>query len=77
MPYDHKNTTPDGLPSHQMRSLLEELNEVHCHKRCMVGSGGGSVGYVLLYLKAMITCGIILFMLNIKYIFIVLLELER
>ncbi|XVF74120.1 hypothetical protein PTKIN_Ptkin13bG0034800 [Pterospermum kingtungense] len=46
MPYDHKNTTPDGLPSHQMRSLLEELNEVHCHKRCMIGSGGGSVGYL-------------------------------
>lgn len=46
MPYDHKNTTPDGLPSHQMRVLLEELNHLHCQKRCVVGSGGGSVGYL-------------------------------
>ncbi|XWS24591.1 hypothetical protein CRYUN_Cryun28dG0116200 [Craigia yunnanensis] len=46
MPYDHKNTTHDGLPSHRMRLLLEELNKVHCHKRCMIGSGGGSVGYL-------------------------------
>ncbi|XVE56273.1 hypothetical protein DITRI_Ditri03aG0225300 [Diplodiscus trichospermus] len=46
MPYDHKNTTPEGMPSHQMRLLLEELNKVHCHKRCMIGSGGGSVGYL-------------------------------
>ncbi|WCJ44697.1 Zn-dependent exopeptidases superfamily protein [Euphorbia peplus] len=46
MPYDHKNTTPDGSPSQMMRSLLSELNQAHCHKRCMVGSGGGSVGYL-------------------------------
>ncbi|KAE8731424.1 putative HXXXD-type acyl-transferase family protein [Hibiscus syriacus] len=46
MPYDHKNRTPDGLPSQQVRLLLEELNNVHCHKRCMIGSGGGSVGYL-------------------------------
>ncbi|XWS26002.1 hypothetical protein CRYUN_Cryun27aG0116300 [Craigia yunnanensis] len=46
MPYDHKNRTPDGLPSHRMRLLLEELNNVHCHNRCMIGSGGGSVGYL-------------------------------
>ncbi|XWS20857.1 hypothetical protein CRYUN_Cryun30bG0004900 [Craigia yunnanensis] len=46
MPYDHKNRTPDGSPSDQMRLLLEELNNVHCHKRCMIGSGGGSVGYL-------------------------------
>ncbi|XP_022718019.1 metallocarboxypeptidase A-like protein MCYG_01475, partial [Durio zibethinus] len=46
LPYDHKNTTPDGLPSRQMRLLLEELNKVHFHKRCMNGSGGGSVGYL-------------------------------
>ncbi|OMP08229.1 Peptidase M14, carboxypeptidase A [Corchorus olitorius] len=46
MPYDHRNTTPVGLPSHQMRLLLEELNKVHCHKRCIIGSGGGSVGYL-------------------------------
>ncbi|XVF35840.1 hypothetical protein REPUB_Repub19eG0005700 [Reevesia pubescens] len=46
MPYDHKNTTPDGLPSRRMKLLLEELNKVHCHKHCMIGSGGGSVGYL-------------------------------
>ncbi|XP_062018683.1 inactive metallocarboxypeptidase ecm14 isoform X2 [Rosa rugosa] len=46
MPYDHKNTTPDGVPSQKMKSLLEELNRLHCQKRCMIGSGGGSVGYL-------------------------------
>lgn len=46
MPYDHRNTTPDGLPSQQMRRLLEELNHLHCQDRCMIGSGGGSVGYL-------------------------------
>lgn len=46
MPYDHKNTTPDGVPSQKMKSLLEELNQLHCQKRCMIGSGGGSVGLV-------------------------------
>ncbi|RVX16013.1 hypothetical protein CK203_005692 [Vitis vinifera] len=46
MPYDHRNTTPDGLPSQQMRRLLEELNHLHCQDRCMIGSGGGSVGLV-------------------------------
>lgn len=51
MPYDHRNTTPRGPFSGQMRSLLEELNRLHCQKRCMVGSGGGSVGYVFPYLS--------------------------
>ncbi|GLT75575.1 hypothetical protein SLA2020_472900 [Shorea laevis] len=46
MPYDHKNVTPEGLTAHRMKLLLEELNKVHCHKRCMIGSGGGSVGYL-------------------------------
>ncbi|KAK7283452.1 hypothetical protein RIF29_12976 [Crotalaria pallida] len=45
MPYDHKNTTPDGLPLQRMKSLLEEVNHLHCQKHCMIGSGGGSVGY--------------------------------
>lgn len=53
MPYDHKNTTPDGFSSHQMKSLLEEVNRHHCQKRCMIGSGGGSVGLVVLILKTM------------------------
>ncbi|OVA11978.1 Peptidase M14 [Macleaya cordata] len=46
MPYDHRNTTPDGLVSHVMKSLLEDLNDLHCQGRCLVGSGGGSVGYL-------------------------------
>ncbi|KAJ8772735.1 hypothetical protein K2173_027912 [Erythroxylum novogranatense] len=46
MPYDHRNTTPDGLPAHRIKSLLSELNQVHCHNHCMIGSGGGSVGYL-------------------------------
>lgn len=49
MPYDHKNTTPDGLASQRMRSMLEKLNHLHCEDRCMVGSGGGSVGSVFAY----------------------------
>ena len=52
MPYDHKNTTPSGGSSDQMKLLLEELNHLHCHKRCMIGSGGGSVGSVVLVAKA-------------------------
>jgi hypothetical protein len=53
MPYDHKNTTPDGLPLQRMKSLLEEVNQLHCQKRCMIGSGGGSVGLVGFYLNLM------------------------
>ncbi|XP_047178235.1 carboxypeptidase A6 [Vigna umbellata] len=45
MPYDHKNTTLDGLPLKRMKSFLEEVNHHHCQERCMIGSGGGSVGY--------------------------------
>lgn len=44
MPYDHKNTTPDGIASQRMKLLLEKLNHLHCRDRCMIGSGGGSVG---------------------------------
>uniref|UniRef100_A0A2P2KQD9 Uncharacterized protein MANES_05G134400 n=1 Tax=Rhizophora mucronata TaxID=61149 RepID=A0A2P2KQD9_RHIMU len=46
MPYDHRNTTPEGSAAKQMRSLLSKLNQVHCHNHCMIGSGGGSVGYL-------------------------------
>lgn len=48
MPYDHKNTTPEGLPSQRMRLILEKLNRFQLNKRCLVGSGGGSVGFVSL-----------------------------
>ncbi|KAG0490017.1 hypothetical protein HPP92_006880 [Vanilla planifolia] len=46
MPYDHKNTTPNGFTSMLMKSLLENLNHHHFQGRCLVGSGGGSVGYL-------------------------------
>ncbi|KAJ9535066.1 hypothetical protein OSB04_un001862 [Centaurea solstitialis] len=46
MPYDHKNTTPTGKQSGKMKMILETLNHLHCGDRCVVGGGGGSVGYV-------------------------------
>ncbi|KAL6848530.1 hypothetical protein ACP4OV_021824 [Aristida adscensionis] len=46
MPYDHKNTTPNGAPAHLMRSVLENLNHRHFQGSCLVGSGGGAVGYL-------------------------------
>ncbi|CAN6227022.1 unnamed protein product [Urochloa humidicola] len=46
MPYDHKNTTPNGASAHLMRSVLENLNHRHFQDSCLVGSGGGSVGYL-------------------------------
>lgn len=51
MPYDHKNATPDGLPLQRMKLLLKEVNHLHCRDRCMIGSGGGSVGLVDLFLE--------------------------
>lgn len=54
MPYDHKNTTPDGLSSQRMKLMLKKLNYFHCQNRCMVGSGGGSVGFV--YLSQIVLC---------------------
>jgi hypothetical protein len=48
MPYDHKNTTPNGSYAQLMRSVLENLNHRHFQDSCLVGSGGGSVGYVSL-----------------------------
>ncbi|KAK1296811.1 hypothetical protein QJS10_CPB15g00266 [Acorus calamus] len=46
MPYDHRNATPDGSAFNAMKSILEDLNHHHCGGRCLVGSGGGSVGYL-------------------------------
>lgn len=46
IPYDHKNTTPDGLPGQRMISMLEKLNHAHFEDRCVVGSGGAAVGYL-------------------------------
>ncbi|KAL5557743.1 hypothetical protein UlMin_033954 [Ulmus minor] len=45
-PYDHRNTTPDGVFEKKMRSLLEKLNHLQDHRRCIIGSGGTSVGYL-------------------------------
>jgi hypothetical protein len=45
MPYDHKNTTPNGASAHLMRTVLENLNHRHFQDSCLVGSGGGAVGY--------------------------------
>lgn len=57
MPYDHKNTTPEGFFSERMKSMLEKLNHLYLEDRCLIGSGGGSVGFVLL---TMISCNIYL-----------------
>lgn len=46
MPYDHKNSTPDGALSMRMKALISQLNNLHFQGRCMTGSGGGSVGYL-------------------------------
>ncbi|KAG1361053.1 putative metallocarboxypeptidase A-like protein [Cocos nucifera] len=46
MPYDHKNSTPSGLASRLMRSMLQDLNHHYFQDKCLVGSGGGSVGYL-------------------------------
>lgn len=46
MPYDHRNTTPEGAPSIRMKALVKKLNNRHFQGRCMMGSGGGSVGYL-------------------------------
>ncbi|XP_051124066.1 metallocarboxypeptidase A-like protein MCYG_01475 [Andrographis paniculata] len=46
MPYDHKNTTPVGMPSQIMKSMLHDLNHFYLKDHCLVGSGGGSVGYL-------------------------------
>ncbi|KAK9164958.1 hypothetical protein Scep_000149 [Stephania cephalantha] len=51
MPYDHKNRTPDGLLSETMKFVLKEVNRLHCKGRCLVGSGGGSVGVKSLYAR--------------------------
>ncbi|XP_011101122.1 carboxypeptidase A6 [Sesamum indicum] len=46
MPYDHKNTTPDGIPYQIMKSMLDDLNHFYLRDHCLVGSGGASVGYL-------------------------------
>ncbi|KAH7425532.1 hypothetical protein KP509_11G059300 [Ceratopteris richardii] len=46
MPYDHKNDLPHPRFMKPMKHLLQELNQLHCYNSCVIGSGGGSVGYL-------------------------------
>ncbi|KAI5079538.1 hypothetical protein GOP47_0005017 [Adiantum capillus-veneris] len=46
MPYDHKSDLPDPRVAEPMKLLLQELNYLHCNNSCVIGSGGGSVGYL-------------------------------
>ncbi|MCO5560014.1 hypothetical protein L7F22_013620 [Adiantum nelumboides] len=46
MPYDHTNGLPDPRVMEPMKLLLQELNHLHCNNVCVIGSGGGSVGYL-------------------------------
>ncbi|KAH0883881.1 hypothetical protein HID58_059977, partial [Brassica napus] len=36
----------EGFLLQKMRILLERVNKFHCQYRCLIGSGGGSVGYM-------------------------------
>eukprot|EP00897_Mesotaenium_endlicherianum_P008560 jgi/Mesen1/7732/ME000407S06962 len=45
MPYDHRKGPPQDGTAGAMQGLLQALNQEHCAGKCVVGSGGGSVGY--------------------------------
>ena len=44
MPYDHIARMPDGADAAASLAVLQELNRTACGGRCVVGSGGESVG---------------------------------
>lgn len=46
MPYDHVGHIPDHPSSAHTLRILEELNAQACESKCVVGSGGKSVGYL-------------------------------
>eukprot|EP00243_Klebsormidium_subtile_P004113 TRINITY_DN17894_c0_g1_i1.p1 TRINITY_DN17894_c0_g1~~TRINITY_DN17894_c0_g1_i1.p1 ORF type:complete len:498 (+),score=95.97 TRINITY_DN17894_c0_g1_i1:371-1864(+) len=46
LPYDHLSSTPPDAVAGPMLELLQKVNRLHCGGRCVVGSGGGSVGYL-------------------------------
>ncbi|KAI7845496.1 hypothetical protein COHA_001042 [Chlorella ohadii] len=46
MPYDHQATIPDGEGPAALLEILKVINERTCNKKCAVGSGGKSVGYL-------------------------------
>ncbi|GJP76341.1 hypothetical protein CLOP_g6799 [Closterium sp. NIES-67] len=44
-PLDHRGDGVDAATLAAMHSLLERLDAAHCGGRCVIGSGGGFVGY--------------------------------
>jgi hypothetical protein len=44
LPYDHKASVPEGAGAQATLALLQELNRRVCGGKCVVGSGGKSVG---------------------------------
>ena len=46
MPYDHVDRIPDHPSSAHTLRILDELNVQACDSKCVVGSGGKSVGYL-------------------------------
>ena len=46
MPYDHVGQIPDHPSSAHTLQILDELNVQACDNKCVVGSGGKSVGYL-------------------------------
>ncbi|KAI8475262.1 MAG: hypothetical protein J3K34DRAFT_485836 [Monoraphidium minutum] len=45
-PYDHKAQVPEGPGTEASLRMLRRINELSCGGRCVVGSGGKSVGYL-------------------------------
>jgi hypothetical protein len=46
-PYDHKPVLPNTSEAKAALRILSVINQEACKGRCVVGSGGSSVGYVL------------------------------
>lgn len=46
MPYDYKSVLPDLRVVEPMKQLLQKLNRLYCNSSCVIGPGGGSVGYL-------------------------------
>ena len=44
MPYDHVAALPDDDTGKISLALLQQLNALKCNGKCVVGSGGKSVG---------------------------------
>jgi hypothetical protein len=48
VPYDHKKFIPHGESINATLDILNELNTKFCKGNCSIGSGGATVGYVLI-----------------------------